>query len=145
VREELAREMGRVFRSDLEADGASAVEIEARVRASRRRLSTAPVLIIACLCPRDLQRYPDVDRQAAELTMGAQSVAAAVQNLLLAAAEAGLGAAWMCAPLFCPEVVRRTLALASDWEPQALITVGWPDESPRPSRRRNQDDVVVHL
>jgi len=38
----------------------------------------------------------------AERIMATQSVALAVQNLLLAAHDRGLGACWMCAPLFCP-------------------------------------------
>jgi nitroreductase len=60
--------------------------------------------------------------------MGAQSVAIAVQNLFLAAHVEGLGACWMCAPLFCPDVVTTVLDLPPDWEPQALITMGYPAE-----------------
>jgi nitroreductase len=35
----------------------------------------------------------------------------------------------MCAPLFAPETVRETLNLDADWEPQALITLGYPAET----------------
>ena len=31
--------------------------------------------------------------------------------------SSGLAACWMCAPLFCPEVVRRALELPADWQP----------------------------
>lgn len=143
ARARLAEAMAGAFRADLQADGERPEQINQRVSASLARLKTAPVLLIPCLCPSDLQVYPDPARQSAEHTMGVQSVAAAVQNLLLAAADAGLGAGWMCAPLFCPEVVRQTLRLPAGWEPQALVTIGWPLESPRPPERRDVSGVTV--
>ena len=72
----------------------------------------------------DMDQYPDDRRQQAERVMAVQSVALAAQNLLLAAHAEGLGACWMCAPLFCPDVVRDALALPEDWEAQALIHAG---------------------
>jgi nitroreductase len=80
----------------------------------------------------DMDRYPDPKRRRAEWTMATQSLALAGQNLLLAAHAEGLGACWLCAPLFCPEVVRAALGLPEDWEPQAFISLGWPDEGPQP-------------
>ena len=35
----------------------------------------------------------------------AQSIGAALQNLMLAAHATGLASCWMCAPLFCPATV----------------------------------------
>jgi len=60
--------------------------------------------------------------------MAVQSVALAAQNLLLMAHAEGLGACWVCAPLFCPDVVRDVLSLPADWEAQGLITMGYPAE-----------------
>ena len=57
-----------------------------------------------------------------------QSVALAAQNMLLTAHAEGLGACWMCAPLFCPDVVRAELSLPDDWLAQGLITLGYPAE-----------------
>src|SRR5260221_7073878 len=74
----------------------------------------------------DMDRYPDAKRSAAEHQMAVQSVAMAVQNLLLAAHAEGLGACWMCAPLFCGDAVRGSLDLPADWQPQALVTLGQP-------------------
>ena len=69
--------------------------------------------------------------------MAIQSVAACGQNLLLAAHELGLGACWMCAPLFAPDVVREVLDLPGDWDAQALITLGYPKgaDAGRPKSR----------
>ena len=66
--------------------------------------------------------------------MATQSVAMAVQNLVLTAHALGLGACWMCAPLFVPETVRDILKLDAAWEPQALITVGYPAEAKTKTR-----------
>jgi coenzyme F420-0:L-glutamate ligase/coenzyme F420-1:gamma-L-glutamate ligase len=74
--------------------------------------------------------------------MAVQSVALACQNLLLTAHVYGLSACWMCAPLFVPQLVRSTLDLPPAWEPQALITIGYPAET-RKSRREPVDSRVV--
>ena len=74
--------------------------------------------------------------------MAAQSTALAAQNLLLAAHDAGLGACWMCAPLFCPDVVSTQLDLPADWEPQALLTLGYPDEQKQSTRQPLETRVV---
>lgn len=125
------------------ADGLPAAEAARRLDASRQRLIGAPLLIVACLAPADLHVYPDPARQRAEWTLGVQSVAAAIQNLLLAADALGLGAGWMCAPLFCPDVVRQCLSLPAGWEPQALLVVGWPDEAPAAAPRRPPAELIV--
>jgi coenzyme F420-0:L-glutamate ligase / coenzyme F420-1:gamma-L-glutamate ligase len=71
-----------------------------------------------------------------------QSVAMAGQNLLLAAHDAGLGACWMCGPLFCPDVVRQVLALPDDWQPQGLITLGYPAQTRTRTRRPVEESVL---
>ncbi len=130
IQERLADAMNAVLRADLAADGLSANQIEIHAAHRRERLTRAPVLILFCMTMADMDEYPDVKRRHAEWTMATQSVALAGQNLLLAAHAEGLGACWLCAPLFCPQVVRATLALPEDWEPQAFISLGWPAEQP---------------
>jgi nitroreductase len=76
----------------------------------------------------EMDVYPDEQRNQAEWIMAVQSVALACQNLLLAAHYYGLGACWMCAPLFAPQLVRHVLQLSPTWQPQALITLGYPAE-----------------
>ncbi len=128
-RASLAAAMGAQFRADLASDAVDVDVIEQQVKRSYERISTAPALIMICLSMADVDQYPDPQRQAAERTMAIQSVALAAQNLLLMTHTMGLGACWMCAPLFCPEVVRTELDLPSDWEAQGLVTVGYPAES----------------
>ena len=126
AREALARAMGERLRRDLAADGVPADAVENDVRRSYARLLAAPALVVVCLTLADMDVYPDVRRRDAERTMAVQSAAMAGQNLLLAAYAVGLGACWMCAPLFCPDVVQSVLTLPADWEPQGIIALGYP-------------------
>jgi nitroreductase len=74
--------------------------------------------------------------------MAVQSVAMAGQNLLLMAHALGLGAVWLCAPLFCPETVRAALDLPPDFEAQGVIALGYPDQE-RTKEREPLDSKVV--
>jgi coenzyme F420-0:L-glutamate ligase/coenzyme F420-1:gamma-L-glutamate ligase len=141
-KERLARAMGERLRRDLEADGALEAMIAADTERSYSRITSAPVLIALCLSMADMDHYPDARRNEKEYLMAVQSAAMAGQNLLLAAHDQGLGACWMCAPLFCPDVVSAALDLPGDWQPQALITLGYPAET-REKTRRPLETVVL--
>lgn len=138
----LAARMGERLRRDLTADDLPADVIEADVARSYQRITSAPVVIMLCATMADMDSYPDERRAAHEMTMAVQSVAMAGQNILLAAHDAGLGACWMCAPLFCADVVRDALNLPADWSPQGMLTVGYPAQE-REKTRRPLADVVV--
>lgn len=124
----LSQRMGEQWRHELGADGADPALIERRVAISHTRMTSAAALIIAAVSMEEMDHYPDTQRNEAEWTMAVQSVALACQNLLLAAHYYGLGACWMCAPLFAPVLVRDVLNLPGAWTPQALITIGYPAE-----------------
>ncbi len=140
----LAEAMGERLRADLTRDGAPNELIEKDVGRSYQRITSAPVLFVVCVSMRDMDVYADERRGHAEYLMATQSAAMATQNLLLAAHALGLGACWMCAPLFVPETVRETLGLDADWEPQALITMGYPAEE-RTKTRVPLDEVVKEI
>ncbi len=138
----LSTRMAAAWRSDLAGDGADRDAIERRIAISHARLTGAPVLIVPCVTLDDMDVYPDALRSQAERTMAVQSVALACQNLLLAAHAAGLGTCWMCAPLFVPALVRQALDLPEDWEPQAILTVGYPAEEKQKAREPLASRVI---
>ena len=144
AKEKLARAMGERLRSDRLRDGDAPDVIEADVSRSFARITGAPLLVVVCLTMADMDRYGDERRSRAEYLMAVQGTAMAAQNLLLAAHAAGLGACWMCAPLFCPDAVASALGLAPDWEPQAIVTLGYPADSGKPFRRRPISEVTRH-
>jgi coenzyme F420-0:L-glutamate ligase / coenzyme F420-1:gamma-L-glutamate ligase len=142
MKHRLATAMGDRLRQDLTADNVPEAVIAKDVGRSYRRITQAPLLILLCLTMADMDSYPDARRQQNEWVMATQSTAMAGQNLLLAAHALGLAACWMCAPLFCPDVVARTLDLPPDWQPQALITAGYPAESKTKERRPLASSVL---
>jgi F420 biosynthesis protein FbiB-like protein len=141
ARARLAHAMADRLRADRTADGDDAMDIARDAERSIARVTGAPAALLVCLTLAGMDTYDDPARTAAERTMAAQSTAMAVQNLLLAAHAHGLGAAWMCAPLFCPDVARAALNLPDDFESQALITLGWPAAS-RPRGRKAVDEIL---
>jgi F420 biosynthesis protein FbiB-like protein len=138
----LADTMSEKLRADLLADSVPADIADADVTRSRHRITSAPLTILLCLSMIDMDQYAEARRSQNEYIMAVQSVAMAGQNLLLAAQMLGLGACWMCAPLFCPEAVHAVLQLPEDWQPQALLTIGYPAETRVKTRGPIESSVI---
>jgi PPOX class probable F420-dependent enzyme len=142
-KDRLAEAMAAEWRRNLEMDHEPPEIVAIRLEKSRQRICQAPVLVVPCLYLADLDRYPDPERQAAEETMAVHSLGTSIQNLLLAAYSLGLDGGWMCAPLFCPGVVREALGLDAALVPHALITLGYAAQDPVRRPRRPLDELVV--
>lgn len=142
---QLANEMGTTWKQNLQMDGQDADTVNLRLEKSRQRILNAPVIIIPCLFLEDLDYYPDERRQADEKIMAIQSIGAAIQNMLLMTYDLGLDAGWMCAPLFCPEVVCEALDLDPRLIPQALITIGYAAADPQRRERMPLSSLIVRF
>lgn len=142
LKRRLAKAMAGEWNRDLRKDGILREERERLIKGSIKQFTDPPILIVVCLTMNNTDKCPDKERQEAEYVMAVQSVAAAIQNMLLIAHAEGLGACWFCAPLFCPEVVRETLGIPKDISPQTLITLGYPAERPTAPPRKPLEDVV---
>jgi len=138
----LAEVMARRWKRDLAKDRVSEKNRENLVTASIERFSSGPIVIVPCLTMEEMNHYSDKRRQRIEFIMAVQSVAAAIQNMLLAAHALGLGACWFCAPLFCPETVGKVLRIPPNFEPQALITLGYPADRPHHPPRKPLKQIV---
>ena len=95
-----------------------------------------PVLIVPCLRGPRLPWPP----MAASSYYG--SIYPSVQNLLLAARAAGLGAALITLPLWSTILARRALGLPWGVTPCAVIPLGWPLGKYGPTTRRPVAEVV---
>lgn len=93
------------------------------------RLGGAPVIVFA---------YYTATGEKEETSI--QSVAAAIQNLLLAAHAEGLGACWMTGPLHVAEEINDFLEIR-DKTLAAVVPIGYPDETP-PAPKRKTGRVV---
>ena len=139
----LANALGEELREDRLADGDDPGQIEKDVTQSIERITNAPVVVIACLSMEAMDVYPDERRKTAEYIMAVQGVSMAAQNLLLAAHAEGLGACWLCAPLFTKDEVREELSLPDGWDPQGLIILGYPAEAGKKRPRRPMEEVSL--
>lgn len=94
----------------------------------------APIIICACGIPsqgwlrKDGKNYCDVD------------VAIAMDHLILAATELGLGTCWIGA--FNAEEARRVLKLPDDEEPIAFTPLGYPNDQPSDIVRKPIEGLV---
>src|SRR5262245_25686076 len=95
-----------------------------------------PVLVIACL------RGPRLPFPPIVATSHYGSIYPSVQNLLLAARSAGLGAALITLPLWSSFLARRALGLPWSVMPCAIVPLGWPRGRYGPVTRRPVGDVV---
>ena len=94
----------------------------------------------------DFAENLSVDERVAELC-NVQSVAAAVENMLLAAQEMGIGSLWICDVFFAyPEL--------SEWMEKknlshgmlvAALAFGYGDEAPKARTRKSLHDVVTFI
>jgi coenzyme F420-0:L-glutamate ligase/coenzyme F420-1:gamma-L-glutamate ligase len=124
VKKRLLDEMAEQWLEDLIGDGVPRDNAVKIVEAGKERSMRASALIVACLSMREMETYWDSGRSRLEYIMGVQSLAAALQNILLALHSMGYGACWRCSPLFAPEAVRKVLEIPDDVEPQAMVEVG---------------------
>ncbi|MBM4466583.1 MAG: nitroreductase [Chloroflexi bacterium] len=94
----------------------------------------APLVIGICGIPaqgwvrRDGKNYTEVD------------VAIAMDHLILAATDAGLGTCWVGA--FDPEAAREVLGLPDDVEPIAFTPLGYPADQPKSKKRKPLSELV---
>ena len=100
-------------------------------------VSTAPCVIVVCS---DLDRIEKAYGSRGRSLYSIQNTSAAIQNMMLAACEKGLGTCWIGA--FDEEAVKEAVILPANVRPVALITLGYPVEKPSKSKRRPLDNVL---
>ena len=95
-----------------------------------------PVVVVACL------RGPRLPFPPLASTSYYGSIYPSVQNLLLAARAAELGAALITLPLWSTILARRALGLPWNVTPCAVVPLGWPRGRYGPTTRRPVGEVV---
>ena len=109
-------------------------ESELRRVYQRAWFTQAPLVICACAIPAegwvrvDGKPYVDVD------------VTIAMDHLILAATELGLGTCWIAA--FDPAAAREVLGLPEGVEPVLLTPLGYPADSPGRKMRKPLPELV---
>ena len=97
----------------------------------------APLVLAVCALPAESWVRKADGWNAAEV-----DATIAMDHLILAAAEEGLGTCWIAA--FDPSAAREILGLPADVVPIAFTPVGYPADSPAAKKRRPLADLVRH-
>ncbi len=112
-------------------------ETELRRVYNRAWFVQAPLVIAMCTVGseawvrRDGKNYGDVDASIA------------MDHLILAAADVGLGTCWVAA--FDPDEARRLLSVPAGIEPLAFTPLGYPADRPAAKTRKSLRELVQYL
>lgn len=141
----LSQAMGAAWEEDLARDGLSRDKIEKIIGRSHALLTGAPLLAVCCADMSKAHSYSDARRELAEWSLFAHSLGAALQTFMMSLAADGIASCWISAPVFCRDVVREHLGAPAAIEPQALVLIGYADESyePRPRPRQSATDYLI--
>jgi len=99
------------------------------------------------LLERLLSRYAPECSVSTRENASIQSVAAAIENMLLAAHALGYAACWMTGPLVAKEEIEALVKPAGNWELLALVAVGHKEaarETAAPPRRDREETVSYY-
>jgi nitroreductase len=146
--EEARREVHRLL---IEAHLRYAVEIARmspeRVERWRRAMEggmyLAPVYVAFYMDLRKLTSGGSRDINDAEFLMEVQSIAAAMENAVLAAWSLGIGSAWLGVPLLMEEEFNRVLKPPPGYKLMGMLALGYPAEEVRPRNRKPVESVTA--
>jgi len=94
-----------------------------------RFLKNAPVVIVGCANPKALitGKWATID------------TAIALENMVIAAWSLGIGSCWI--GVFNEQKAKKSLKIPQDWKIVALITLGYPAETPEPRKKKSKTEL----
>ncbi len=102
-------------------------------------MEQAPVHLVICNI---LDKIEHMYGERGKDLYSIQNCSALIQNILLLATEKGLATCWVSA--FEENMVSRILRIPSNARPEAIITLGYPNEEPEAPIRFNCQDITFH-
>ena len=92
-------------------------------------LKNAPIIIVGCANPKALLtgKWATVDTTIA------------LENMVLAAWSLGVGSCWIGS--FNEQKIKELLTIPKDWKVVALITFGYPAETPKARKKKQTKDL----
>jgi nitroreductase len=142
VREDKRDEMIRVMRAGIETCKKSGIETGSS-EGTARIMEQAPVTIFIF---NPFETNEERERTISDHFMqivDIQSVGAAIQNLLLAAWDRGIGSLWICDVFYAYGELCEWLG--ENHQMVAAVSLGYPAESPGPRPRRSVSDLTSWL
>jgi nitroreductase len=99
----------------------------------------APLVVVGCADTRIGAHYG----QRGVSLYCIQDLACSIENMMLAATSMGLGTVWVGA--FHEDEAARILGLPENLRPQAIVPVGYPNESPEPPPRISLVEAIEEV
>jgi nitroreductase len=100
-------------------------------------IAQAPIVLVACGIPDEA--FPTAGGYMSSHVI---DVAIAVDHLTLAAHSSGLGTCWIAS--FKEDKVREALGIPEDVRVIAMTPLGYPDETPEKSPRKNLEELILY-
>ena len=142
VREDKRDEMIRVMRAGIESCKNNGIETGSS-EGTARIMEQAPVTVFVF---NPYETNEEHERTIADYFMqivDIQSVGAAIQNLLLAAWDRGIGTLWICDVFYAYRELCEWLG--ENHQMVAAVSLGYPAESPGPRPRRSVSEITRWL
>jgi len=110
-------------------------------RAARGRdfIFQTPLIVVGCADDKIAKRYGERGKNLYSIC----DVSASIQNMMLLAADIGLGTCWIGA--FDEEEVVKILNLPHNLRPIVIIPVGYPAENPEAPHRVSKKEAVEFI
>ncbi|MEL1135427.1 nitroreductase family protein [Desulfitobacterium sp. THU1] len=105
----------------------------AETNPGRKALLQAPLIIVLCAVPTESEVYEGKDYMMLDAGL-------AMEHLILAAAEQGLGTCWQ--GLFSEEKVREILKVPENVRVLAMTPLGYPAEERNPRPRKELSQII---
>ena len=103
---------------------------------SIRSINEAPVVVLVFNAFSNFEEGYDNYRSLVDT----QSIGAAIQNMILASQDLGLGTLWICDIFYCDREICSWLNRKE--ELVAAVAIGYADQSPHPRPRKNLSEVT---
>jgi len=102
-------------------------------------MNQAPVFLVIC---NNLKNIEELYKERGRNLYSIQNCAAFIQNILTLATSHNLASCWVSA--FDDNAISRVLRLPDYVRPEAVITLGYSDEKPKPPIRLNCQDITFY-
>ena len=140
VREDKRAEMVRVMREGMAHVQEAGVPLGS-AEWTARIMERTPVTVFVFNGNAPLDARPEDLGALLGGSVAVQAIGAAIQNMLLAAVELGVGSLWICDVLYAYDELIAWLG--ETHQMIAAISFGYPDESPDPRPRKAVDEVTT--
>jgi len=104
---------------------------------NKKWIAEAPVVLVACGFPDEADAY-----MGGYMNSYPVDVAIALEHLVLSATNEGLGSCWI--GRFKEEKVKELLEIPPDVRVVALLPLGYPNEEPEQSGKKNLSEIVCY-